>query len=209
MQNDFILILAWPETLCKQAGAWYDEMMSFFGFSKNNYYKVGHAAIVLVDSKSQNCHYFDFGRYHAPYGHGRIRDEETDHDLKIFSKAVISGNSIENIEELLEEIAHNKSCHGDGFLYASVMKGDFKLAYRKAKQMQLSSPWEYGPFVWKGTNCSRFVRTIALSAKPKLSYYIKLALPPMLTPTPSWNVRAIDDRYKVFKISKEVETQLS
>ena len=46
---------------------------------KGNYYKVGHSAIVLINPNQLKCHYFDFGRYHAPKNYGRVRDEITDH----------------------------------------------------------------------------------------------------------------------------------
>ena len=65
--NGFAIALAWPETQCKEAVAWYDGLMRMININKNGYYKVGHAAIVLVEDISGRCHYFDFGRYHAPH----------------------------------------------------------------------------------------------------------------------------------------------
>jgi len=79
--KDIAIILAWPETICKQTNAWYDGLMNKLKISKNGYYKVGHAAIVLVNSKKGEAHYFDFGRYHSPKGQGRVRDISTDYDL--------------------------------------------------------------------------------------------------------------------------------
>ena len=90
MQTGIAIALAWPETWCKEAGSWYDRFMKIIGISKNGYYRVGHAAVVLVDTNSGRCHYFDFGRYHCPKGYGRIRDAETDHDLKIITQARFS-----------------------------------------------------------------------------------------------------------------------
>ncbi len=197
MKNDFIILLAWPDTLCKQAGAWYDNISNLLGFSKNNYYKVGHAAIVLVNNDTKKCHYFDFGRYHAPFGHGRVRDEETDHDLVIKTKATIHSNQIINLNEILNELKNNESCHGDGDLHASIIKGNFNQAFKKAKSMQTNSPWKYGPFIWKGTNCSRFVRTIALSSSPKKQTKLKLFLPLTISPTPIGNVKINKERYTV------------
>jgi hypothetical protein len=82
MFSGFALALAWPETLCKQAGSWYDYHMHYLGINKKGYYKVGHSALVLVNQSSGNCQYFDFGRYHAPHGLGRVRSERTDNDLR-------------------------------------------------------------------------------------------------------------------------------
>ncbi|MDQ3395429.1 MAG: hypothetical protein M3512_15145, partial [Bacteroidota bacterium] len=69
-KKGFAILLAWPETFCKQAGGWYDPLLSWLGISKNHYYRVGHAAVVLVNGFNGSLQYFDFGRYHSPYGYG-------------------------------------------------------------------------------------------------------------------------------------------
>lgn len=192
----FAIALAWPETLCKQAGAWYDPLMRFLGLSKNYYYKVGHAAVVLIETKSGNCHYFDFGRYHAPFGHGRVRDAETDHDLIVSTKAEINTSTISNYTEILAELQTNPSCHGTGVLHASYCEIDFKKAYENAKKMQEQSPHKYGPFVWKGTNCSRFVRTTILKGNPAAFHKLKLKLPLTISPTPIGNIKVLKEKTK-------------
>lgn len=197
MYTGFAIALAWPETLCKQAGAWYDGLTSFLGFSKNHYYKVGHAAVVLIESNTGNCHYFDFGRYHAPFGYGRVRDAETDHDLGIHIKALISDvGEIANMEEILSELYGNPACHGQGQLLASYTKINFEKSYSRAKQMQEKNPWKYGPFIWKGTNCSRFVRTIVLAGNPIFLSKLKLFFPLATTPTPMGNVNSLKNKIK-------------
>ena len=120
----FAIAIAWPETWCKQSGAWWDGLLNQLGISKNHYFKVGHAALVLVDSKTGNCFYFDFGRYHTPFKHGRVRSEKTDDGLKVITKAKISsdGKKIENFEEILTELQTNAECHGDGAIHASFCK---------------------------------------------------------------------------------------
>ncbi|MFT5336859.1 MAG: hypothetical protein ACJAY8_001508 [Sphingobacteriales bacterium] len=60
MHNGFIIELAWPETESKRAGSGSDYPLHYLGISTNGYYKVGHAAAVLVDDKTKTCHYFDF-----------------------------------------------------------------------------------------------------------------------------------------------------
>ncbi len=191
-QNGFAIAIAWPETLCKQAGAWYDPLMQITGLSKNFYYKVGHAAVVLIENKTGRCNYFDFGRYHAPFGYGRVRDMETDHDLIIHTKAVYNNEwKIENFTEILAELQQNKSCHGTGKLHASYCSINFESAYRNAKKMQHESPYKYGPFVWNGTNCSRFVRTTILNGKPSIFYHLKVKIPLTISPTPLGNVKQL------------------
>jgi hypothetical protein len=191
-ETGFVIALAWPETYCKQAGAWYDGLMNLFGFAKNNYYKVGHAALVLVNGVTGDCHYYDFGRYHAPFGHGRVRNHETDFDLGLNIKALVNEqNQIDNFSSILKAVFENPACHGTGKLHASYCSVDYTAALDKAISMQGDSPYVYGPFVYSGTNCSRFVRTVILSGKPALKYRFKLAFPITFSPTPKTNVEAL------------------
>lgn len=200
--NGYAIALAWPETYCKQAGAWYDKLMSIIGLSTNFHYKVGHAAVILVDGKNGNCHYFDFGRYHAPYGHGRVRNKETDYDLKIHSKAIIPpAGKIKNLDEILSEVYHNPSCHGTGPVHAAITNIRFDLAYKTARAMQNANPWKYGPFILNGTNCSRFVRSIILSGKPAFKHVFRLKLPLTLSPTPVGIIKSLGER-TVFRSGK-------
>lgn len=192
MSNGIAIVLAWPETICKQAGAWYDKPLKWLGINKNNYYKVGHAAIVLIDKLNGKCFYFDFGRYHAPYQHGRVRSAETDHDLQITTKATFTkeGN-LQNLEDILFELFLNESCHGSGSLHASFCNVYFEKALKKANQMQENSPIRYGPFEPNGTNCSRFVSTVLISGKPSFLFLFRLLFPKTLSPTPIGNVKAL------------------
>ncbi|AWW29694.1 hypothetical protein DN752_05910 [Echinicola strongylocentroti] len=187
----FALVLAWPNTYCKQAGAWYDPIMKWAGFNKNGYYKAGHAAIVLICPESGKCHYFDFGRYHAPFGHGRVRSAETDPELTILQTAQIIGDHIHNLHAILEELSENESCHGSGPLHASVSRISLPQALSKAINLQKKSPLPYGPFVPQGSNCSRFVQKVLLAGLPFLWHRIKLTFPYSITPTPATNVHAV------------------
>ncbi|MDF1576589.1 MAG: hypothetical protein P1P86_15495 [Bacteroidales bacterium] len=189
----FALVLAWPQTFCKEPGSWYDPVTRWLGINRNNYYRAGHAALVLVDGVNEKCHYFDFGRYHAPFKHGRVRSVDTDHDLIMNTTPKISGDgtSILNVREILEELQYNPACHGEGALYASYSRINFNDSMMNAIRMQKESPVPYGPFISGGSNCSRFVHTVILSGKPdwyrrmQLKYFIPL------TPTPLSNVNAL------------------
>ena len=149
--------------------------------------------MVLVASKNRSCNYFDFGRYHAPFQYGRVRSFETDHDLNIKTTPVISsdGKLIENFEEILSELQNNPACHGEGELYASYSQINFQFALNKANKMQSLSPIPYGPFKYKGSNCSRFVNTVLLAGNPGFKHSIKLRYFVPLTPTPLNNVNAL------------------
>lgn len=207
MHNGIAIILAWPETYCKRAGSWYDILMHWASVSKDHYYKIGHAAIVLIENKTGDCHYFDFGRYHAPHQHGRVRSGHTDHDLIMKSKALLNNrNLLENYEEILLELQSNESCHGSGTLHASYCAINFDSAFAKANEMQGNSPIAYGPFIPEGTNCSRFVRTVALAGKPKLLHKISLGIPLTFSPTPIGNVKAVANYKAIAKNSVEQQT---
>jgi len=197
--NGFAIALAWPQTYCKQPGSWYDPLACRLGISKNHYYRVGHAAVVLIDIKSGKCHYFDFGRYHTPVQHGRVRSAETDHELTIHSIPAFSDskNTIVNFKEILSEIQHNKSCHGEGTLYASYCKVNFENALGKSNRMQEESPIPYGPFLRTGSNCSRFVNTVIRAGNPKLKYRFRLKYMVPLSPTPMNNVNALGKGIKL------------
>lgn len=189
--NGFAIALAWPETLCKKTGAWYDYLMGLIGISKNNYYRVGHAAVILVDAENGDCHYYDFGRYHAPNGHGRVRNKDTDFELEIPIRAKIENGVIRNLNQILDFIKENESCHGTGILIGSYCPIKFNKANEKANNMQQKRIIKYGPFIWNGTNCSRFVRTVILNGEPRFKFWYRLFFPLTFTPTPAWNVAAI------------------
>ncbi len=193
MDTGFAIALAWPETKCKQAGAWYDSLMQTMGFNDNGYYTVGHAAVILISDTGKDCEYFDFGRYHAPYNYGRVRDRITDHDLAIQTQPVISadGQQIKNLKEILAELYHNPSCHGDGTIYAACLRINFEKSFHQAKALQEKEFLKYGPFVRPGTNCSRFVSRVVFKGVGSLLMKMKLMFQPTLTPTPFGNLRAI------------------
>ncbi len=131
------------------------------GITKQGYYPVGHAALLLIDYRNSEILYFDFGRYHTPDGFGRVRDSESDPELKIDIKANIVNGTITNIKEILLKIDKNKSTHGEGKLISSITTNiDFDLSYQKAKTMQFEEEIAYGPFKRGGSNCSRFVASV-------------------------------------------------
>ncbi|MDX2414281.1 MAG: hypothetical protein QNK33_03740 [Bacteroidales bacterium] len=194
--SGFAVAIAWPQTYCKQPGTWYDSICGILGINKNNYYRAGHAASVLIDIETRKCHYFDFGRYHSIFQHGRVRSAETDHDLEIKTVPVISadGITIENIKEILSELQANPSCHGEGELHASYCRINFHSAFNKANLLQQQSPIPYGPFRYKGNNCSRFVNSTILAGEPGWKIRLRLMYLVPITPTPMNNVNSLENR---------------
>jgi len=202
MQKDFIIVLAWPEGMVAAAGAWYDKVLS-----TNGKYRVGHSALILVNSITNQLTYFDFGRYHSPFGFGRVRDLETDPDISLTSKALIIDNSIDNIDEILFEISNLKATHGHGKLYASILENiDFNKAFEKSKEIQDRGLISYGPLTPSGTNCSRFVTSIMLASNPHWFTRIRLRYPFCLSPSPKRNISIANSNYHVVDMNcyKEV-----
>ncbi len=192
--SGFAIALAWPQSYCRQAGAWYDPLMRLLGFNKGYYYQAGHAALVLVDKQNGECRYFDFGRYHAPIGFARARSAQTDPELTMSSVARItdSKSRILNLQQIMDELQRNEACHGAGPLHAAVTEVDYLSSLAKALRMQQASPMAYGPFVGKGSNCSRFVHSVILAGNPPLANRLRLRFLLPVTPSPMSNVKALD-----------------
>ena len=192
-QKDFIIVLAWPEGMVIASGAWYDKFLS-----KKGKYRVGHSALILVNSETKKLHYMDFGRYHTPFGFGRVRDAETDPDVGIPFLAEIKDGEIRNIEKILKEAVYKKANHGEGALYASVLsKVNFNSAFKYAKQQQERGAIKYGPFIINGTNCSRFVASTIKKSNPGFIKKLRLKFQFCLTPSPKRNVSICNRNFYV------------
>lgn len=197
MKTGIAIALAWPETYCKQAGGWYDGFLRTLGFNKGHYYQAGHAALLLIKKSDSEIHYFDFGRYHAPKGFGRVRSAKTDPELALpLAAAWSKAGELLNLPDILKALNANPAYHGEGILYASSSKIDFDQAMSKATEIQNQSPVKYGPFTFGGSNCSRFVNSVLLHASPGFLNWMRLYFPWTLTPTPLSNVRSFGQIYK-------------
>jgi len=189
-----IVALAWPDTKVIREGKWYDIPMIWTGFIKNNYWKVGHAAFLLINNTSGEVYYFDFGRYHTPIKHGRVRSRVTDPDIETKHKAIIKNGEVTNLEEILIERQANKACHGDGKLTASIVKNiDFDKAYTKVKEIQNREAVPYGPFELKGSNCSRLVVQVVVASTSNWLTKLLIRLPYTVSATPRSNNKVLND----------------
>tara|TARA_B110000495_G_scaffold138829_1_gene121846 strand:- start:580 stop:1236 length:657 start_codon:yes stop_codon:yes gene_type:complete len=198
INSDFIIVLAWPEGKTTAAGAWYDPL-----FATDGKYRVGHSALILINSENKELLYFDFGRYHTPIGFGRVRDKETDPDIGIPISAEIEENKITNIEEILLHTSNKEANHGEGKLYASVLKNvNFISSYKFAKKTQEKGIIPYGPFVPKGSNCSRFVSATIRNSNTNLIKNLRLRFPFSLSPCPKRNVSISNNNYYVVEKNK-------
>lgn len=195
--NGIAIAIAWPEFKGKQPGSWYDAPMRWLGHNKDFKYKVGHASLILVEAVSGNCTYFDCGRYHAPYQHGRIRDVTTDANLKIHAKAKFVDNKIANIKELLDEIQNKASTFGAGPLYASYCPVNVDSSSSRIKELQSKNAIPFGPFVINGINCCRFVRNGILAGAPALKYSFRLRYLWPFKPMPITNVNFLSGKIMI------------
>ncbi|MBT8234228.1 MAG: hypothetical protein HKO66_07330 [Saprospiraceae bacterium] len=160
-----VVMLAWPETRVTRTGAWYDPISKVLGLIKNDTYKVGHAAFCLIDYKENKAFYFDFGRYQAPLGYGRVRGANTDPELEIKTLPVIENNKVININEILKELKTNNSTHGKGYQLSAVRQDvNLKKVYDFIYNLQDQDHIKYAPFMMRRTNCSRFASKAFLKA---------------------------------------------
>ena len=151
----------------------------------------------MINSKEGKAYYFDFGRYHTPKGYGRVRDEETDPDLTL-PNVNIKSDKIVNLNDILVFLSKLKSTHGEGRLYASLLSEvSFFDAYNYAKKLQNKGMVKYGPFVYGGTNCSRFTASLAISSLPPFFKKIRLRFPFTISPSPKRNVSILNNTYYV------------
>ena len=191
MTEDFIIVLAWPEGLVAGAGSWYDRL-----FAMNGKYRVGHSALVLVNSSSNQLEYFDFGRYHTPADFGRVRDKETDPDVILKTLAIIKDNTIENIQDILLELVELKATHGEGKMFASILRNiSFEKGYQYAKLVQEKGVIPYGPLTRRGTNCSRFVAAVMRESNSDRYTNLRLKYPFCLSPSPKRNISIANHNY--------------
>ncbi len=134
----------------------------------------------------------------------QVRSAETDHELKMKTVPFISrdGKTILNTNEILKELQLNPGCHGEGPLYSSYCPVNFILACEKVFYLQHISPIPYGPFRYKGSNCSRFVNTAILAGNPSVKYKFRLKYLVPFTPTPMNNVNSLDHKMEIPKLLK-------
>lgn len=203
-----IIPLAWPDTPVIKEGKWYDRIMTFLGFLKNGFYKAGHAALVLVNHETEEFHYFDFGRYQTPNKHGRVRDSWTDPDLTLNTKPRIKNNKVQNIGELMNELANLEATHGEGRLIASMLQvDDVEKALKKAKDIQSREAVIYGPFNIGGTNCSRFVAQTAKASNLGAIKNILIRFPYTITHTTITNVKIINEKRYYYELKNGILTK--
>src|SRR5690606_37212384 len=138
------IVIAWPDTTARGDDRWYSVLKNI-GLVKNLNFKVGHAAIVLIDKDTGILYYYDFGRYIAPRGMGRARSCDTDPKLLLTTRAHIKDGNIQNLEEILLEMDVKKEAtHGKGPMYFSITDHiDFRKSKKEADKWVLIGSTPY------------------------------------------------------------------
>lgn len=207
MNDAFIFTLAYPETIVMVADEWYSPLLRFVGIGKKGYVRAGHAALVLIEKKTGILEYHDFGRYITPEPFGRARGKRTDHELNFPLKAIIDGDKILNLSEILQFLAtHPKLTHGDGTLYASVCKD---ISYESAKNhifnVQERGLIKYAAFEKNACNCARFVTDTLIASTTNSQIKKSLINSKRLTPSTVGNVVIANTQSDVFQVSEKGE----
>lgn len=202
MKTGKIIVLAFPDTYVTVTDEWLCKFLPLVGLGTKEFIKAGHAALILVENKTGNAAYYDFGRYVTPDGLGRVRGANTDAELTLPFKAQINKDRIENLSDFLLWLdANPDKTHGEGRLLASVCADiDFNLAETYIKNLQNQGSVSYGAFQKNGSNCARFVTETILSATNNKAIIKALKWNKKFTPSTVGNVEK-SSAYKVFEVS--------
>ena len=197
---DSAIIIAWPQCTARA-----DESLVIFlrkaGLVKNLNFRVGHAAICLIDPSTKEVLYYDFGRYITPRGFGRARNKTTDPQLALATTAVFDEErNLVNIEEIAQELDSKSTyTHGIGPLVFSVSKTiNFAKAKQYADDMVAKGYFPYHGLNKKASNCARYVTETLKHANEDGTVGTKLKYPLTVRPTPLYNVVAANTNDTIY-----------
>lgn len=206
MNTGKIIPIAYPDTFVKYSERGFQKsILSIFGLGNNGFIKAGHALLLLVENKTGNIHYFDFGRYITPTGSGRVRSAVTDAELLIPIKAKIDdSNEISNIEEILLWLeAHPEKTHGEGRMVASVChEVNYEKAHEFILNLQNKGSVPYKTFGNLGSNCSRLVTDTLINSVNNKKIVSTLKRNSKFTPSPLGNVEQGANGGKIYNVFK-------
>lgn len=192
MNTGKIIPIAFPDTFVRYSDEFVlNYIFPYIGLGRNKHIKAGHTLLLLIENKTGNIEYFDFGRYVTPKGMGRVRSGNTDAELQIPIDAKIEADKITNLEEILIWLeCHPQKTHGTGRMIASVcdtIDYDKALGFLLNLQSQGSVP--YMTFGNTGSNCSRLVADTFINSLTDSSKAKKLKKNSLFTPSPLGNIK--------------------
>lgn len=200
-----LIVLAYPDTFVKMSDELLCKFLPLVGLGTRNYIKAGHAALILINNKSKEALYFDFGRYITPKGKGRVRGANTDAELKLPIQAKLnSDDTLKNLEEFLLWLdANPDKTHGSGRLLASVCdRIDYTKSLDYILELQGKGSIPYGAFAKLGSNCSRFVTETLLAGTSDPDIIKRLKWNKKFTPSTVGNVEKAATETDVFQVHK-------
>ena len=198
-----IIVLAYPDTYVLHSNEWFCKVLPWFGLGTREYIKAGHAALVLIDDRTGEARYYDFGRYITPHGFGRVRSRETDAELHLpLHGEFDDGGALLNLDQFLVWLdAHPERTHGSGRLLASVCATvEWDKAFRFIHELQARGSIPYGAFVRNGSNCARFVTDTLLASSWDSSVRRLLRRNKRFTPSTVGNVEKASSDGLVFQV---------
>ncbi|HHH53643.1 MAG TPA: hypothetical protein ENK91_08305, partial [Bacteroidetes bacterium] len=157
--NDLAIAIGFPDNWAKGEKL-RDRIFYSLKITYTQYYKVGHAALLLIRKETGDIEYFDYGRYIAPSKKGRVRSKETDPKLSIPVKAEFdTEGNLNNLFEIMHYLASiADDTHGHGRTYFSVCKNiNFDAGKEYINSLIDKGPIKYVTYGISGMNCSSFV----------------------------------------------------
>ena len=181
-----ILLMAYPNTFVKPSGEFICKITPYLGIGTKDYTQAGHSALCLINNKTGEINYYDFGRYITPDGFGRVRNKSTDTELHIPITACFKNNILENTYEILRWLrSYPEKTHGDGDLYASILYDvDYEDACNFIKNIHIRGSIPYGIFIKQGSNCSRFVADTVIASTTNPIILKRIVGESRVTPSP-------------------------
>lgn len=189
--NDYAIVIAWPDQTARGDEPWM-ALLKRAGIVKNLNFKIGHAAIVLVNHHTGALSYYDFGRYITPRGYGRVRSAGTDPRLTLHTTAVLSEEGgISNLAAIATELdAMKEATHGGGRMFFSVIDGlSCSIGSAFAASLIREGLIRYGALAPGNNSCSRFVaQTLLVALKRRHPARKFLLFPETMKASPMSNV---------------------
>ena len=200
--------MAYPDTFVKMSDELICKFLPLVGLGTRTHIKAGHAALILIENKTGEAQYYDFGRYITPMGYGRVRSKYTDVELQIPFKAEITDGALNNLDTFLLWLdAHPEKTHGSGRLIASVCETiDHKKAKTYINDLQAKGSIPYKAFgkVGENCNCSRFVTDAILAATDDAQIIKNLLHNKRFTPSTVGNVEKSASEQGIYEVYQGV-----
>jgi len=198
--QDLAIALAWPQQTARGDEKWMRFLKGLKIIEDLNF-RVGHAAILLLQRKTGRVVYYDFGRYICPRGMGRARSIDFDPNLVLRTTAIWRDGKLDNLQSILEELHDIRQyTHGEGVIYAGIAEGiSFEKGCEYADSVVNQGFIPYGAFALNNNNCSRYVAQIMGKAMSNVdSRRRRLLFPNTIKPSPISNVVYANEKNEVY-----------